>query len=86
MHFATAKTGFGKRLGKAFTLGVVPLVATCLAIGYYRSARHTLRALRTPWTEGNRETLSRQIADGVCASRGYFTGTAALLVVLVLAV
>lgn len=86
MHFATARTGFGKRLGKAFTLGVVPLMAMCLAIGYYRSTRNTLRALRTPWTEGNRATLSRQIADGVRASRSYFTGTAALLVVLVLAV
>ena len=86
MHFATAKTGFGKRLGRAFTLGVVPLVAVCLAIGYYRTASATINALRTPWTEGNREALSRQITEGIRASRGYFTGTAALVMVLVLSV
>ena len=86
MRFATAKTGFGKRLGRAFTLGVVPLVAVCLAVGYYRSASSVDRALRTPWNERNRDVLARQIADGIDTSKNYFSGTVALLLTLVFAV
>ena len=86
MRFATAKTGFGKRLGRAFTLGVVPLVAACLAIGYYHSANSALTALRTPWSEGNRDALAQQIADGIDTSKNYFSGTVALLLILVFAV
>ena len=86
MRFATAKTGFGKRLGRAFTLGVVPLVAACLAIGYYHSANSALTALRTPWSEGNRDVLAQQIADGIGTSKNYFSGTVALLLTLVFAV
>ena len=86
MRFATAKTGFGKRLGRAFTLGVVPLVAVCLAVGYYRSASSVDRALRTPWNERNRDVLARQIADGIDTSKNYFSGTIALLSTLVFAV
>ena len=86
MRFATAKTGFGKRLGRAFTLGVVPLVAVCLAVGYYRSANSALTALRTPWSERNRDALAQQIADGIDTSKNYFSGTIALLLILVFAV
>ena len=86
MRFATAKTGFGKRLGRAFTLGVVPLVAACLAIGYYHSANSALTALRTPWNERNHDTLAQQIADGISTSKNYFSGTVALLLTLVFAV
>ena len=86
MRFATAKTGFGKRLGRAFTLGVVPLVAACLAIGYYHSANSALTALRTPWNERNHDTLAQQIADGIDTSKNYFSGTVALLLTLVFAV
>lgn len=86
MRFATAKTGFGKRLGRAFTLGVVPLVAACLAVGYYRSANSALSALRTPWNERNHDTLAQQITDGISTSKNYFSGTIALLLTLVFAV
>lgn len=86
MRFATAKTGFGKRLGRAFTLGVVPLVAVCLAVGFYRSANSVHKALRTPWNERNRDALARQIADGIDTSKNYFSGTIALLSTLVFAV
>ena len=37
MFFVTAKTGFGKRLGRAFFSGIIPILAICLAIGYCNS-------------------------------------------------
>ena len=83
MFFVTAKTGFGKRLGKAFLRGMIPILAICLAIGYYDSVRMTQATLRMPITNSNREAFYRQLSKNMSVSRRYYLATACLLLLVV---
>lgn len=83
MFFVTAETGFGKRLGKAFLRGMIPILAICLAIGYYDSVRMTQKTLRIPISNATRETFYRQLSQNLSASRRYYLATAGLLLLVV---
>lgn len=83
MFFVTADTGFGKRLGKAFLKGTIPIVAICLAIGYHHSCRMTDKAMRIPVTNSNRDAVHKQLSESISASRRYYSATAVLLLLAI---
>ena len=82
MFFVTAETGFGRRLGKAFLRGMIPILAICLAIGYYHSVRMSQKTLRMPITNSNREAFYQQLGKSMSASRRYYLATAGLLLLV----
>ena len=83
MFFVTAETGFGRRLGRAFLRGMIPILAIWLAIGYYHSVRMTQKTLRMPITNANREVFYTQLSKSMWTSRRYYLATAGLLLIVI---
>ena len=83
MFFVTAKTGFGKRLGRAFFSGIIPILAICLAIGYCNSISMAQDTLRMPISNATRETFYRQLSKHMSDSKQYYLATAGLLLLVV---
>ena len=83
MFFVTAETGFGRQLGKAFLRGMIPILAICLAIGYYHSVRMAQKTMRMPITNSNRDAFYKQLSKSISDSRRYYLATAGLLLLVV---
>ena len=85
MSSGTARTSFGKRLGRVFSRSIVPIaaiMAVYLAVNYYRAERSALKALRTPLTISNRDAIAERVRDAAQAARLYFAGAMVMLAVL----